>query len=290
MRKAYLNALKAKGAVLKNKARVVEITNRGGRVSGVTTGHGEHYMGRAVISNCHGAHTLEMAGWEKVPAKLRKRARSMENSLSSFIVYLGVGGEADVSKVGDKNIWKYETTDIDAMYRDIFDGSLPDGSNGFFLSIPSQKDPGGEAAPAGKHAVEIVTLCSADPFREWFDQPRRNRDDRYNQLKEELSNKLIARAEEYIPDLSRHILVKDVSTPATNYSYTSAPDGCIYGPATTPGQLGPSRFAKKGPLKGLFLCGSSTDGPGIVACAISGKAAGKLACRYLEKNRQPWKS
>jgi all-trans-retinol 13,14-reductase len=280
---SYIKALKAKGAALKNKVRVVRITKEGGKVSGVAIENGEHFRSRTVISNAQGAHTFEMVGWENVSARLRKRARNMENSLSSFIVYLGVSDDADITKVGDKNVWNYETNDIDAMYDEIFKGRLPDGSNGFFLSIPSQKDPGGRRAPEGKHAVEIVTLCSAGPFREWFDQPLMKRDDRYRQIKEELSNELITRAEKYIPNLSKHVLIQDASTPATNYSYTGSPDGSIYGPATIPRQLGPYRFARKGPLEGLFLCGSSTDGPGIVLCAISGRAAGKLACKYLEK-------
>jgi len=282
---AYINALKAKGATLKNKARVVEITRQSGKASGVITEDGEHFRSGAVISNAQVGSTCEMVGWEHIPSKLRKRVLNIEHSLSCFIVYLGVSGNADISSVGDKNVWSYETNEIDSMYEEIFKGCLPDGSNGFFLSIPSQKDPDGGMAPEGQHAVEIVTLCSAAPFKEWFDQHLMKRDGRYKQIKEELSNKLIMKAEKYIPNLSQSVLVKDASTPATNYSYTSSPDGNIYGPATIPSQLGPNRFAGRGPLEGLFLCGSSTIGPGIVVCALSGRAAGKLACKYLEKNR-----
>ncbi|MEQ9323535.1 MAG: hypothetical protein RIF41_30515, partial [Polyangiaceae bacterium] len=47
----------------------------------------------------------------------------------------------------------------------------------------------------------------------------------------------------------------------------------------------PFRFGSRTPIEGLLLCGSSVLGAGIVPCASSGRAAGKLALADLERRR-----
>jgi all-trans-retinol 13,14-reductase len=76
-------------------------------------------------------------------------------------------------------------------------------------------------APKGKASITILT------FANYHDFPERGTDD-YMRKKQELSKALIKKAEKVIPDLSRHIIVKDAATPKTFERYTSMPQGAIY--------------------------------------------------------------
>ncbi len=64
--------------------------------------------------------------------------------------------------------------------------------------------------------------------------------------------------------------VFEVSTPLTSTHFANVPRGAIYGPEHSPGQVGPGRFGVRGPVDGLFLCGSSVMGAGIGPCVASG--------------------
>jgi len=55
-----------------------------------------------------------------------------------------------------------------------------------------------------------------------------------------------------IPDLKKHILVKDISTPATYARYSGSPTGSIYGMAPYSDNFGRTRLKMRTPIKGLF--------------------------------------
>jgi phytoene dehydrogenase-like protein len=63
------------------------------------------------------------------------------------------------------------------------------------------------------------------------------------------------------------------------------PRGAIYGPEHTPEQFGPWRYRAKGPVDGLYLCGSSVMGAGIGTCVASGMMAARMA--LAEEKRSP---
>jgi len=80
-------------------------------------------------------------------------------------------------------------------------------------------------------------------------------------------------AEKLIPNLSRHIVVKDAATPKTFERYTFMPQGAIY---SFDQSIGVKRPYFKTPIKGLYLVGASTfPGGGIEAVTISG-----IICAY----------
>ncbi|MEO0600415.1 MAG: hypothetical protein AAF211_03210, partial [Myxococcota bacterium] len=110
-----------------------------------------------------------------------------------------------------------------------------------------------------------------------FGKKTMKRGEDYERLKNEIADVYLERAEKHLPGLREHVVLKEVSTPATNVSYTLSPDGSIYGPAHTVAQSAPFRFGARSPLKGLYLCGASVMGAGIVPCASSGRMAGKFA-------------
>ncbi len=76
---------------------------------------------------------------------------------------------------------------------------------------------------------------------------------KYNEEKKKWGQFFISLVEKYmIPDLSKHILVMDVSTPATYKRYSGSPTGSIYGMAPYTDNFGRTRLKMRTPIKGLF--------------------------------------
>ena len=75
----------------------------------------------------------------------------------------------------------------------------------------------------------------------------------YLQEKEKAADMLINVMEKYvIPDLGKHIKVRDIATPATYVRYSGSPTGSIYDMAAVPDNFGPHRLPVVTPVKGLL--------------------------------------
>ncbi len=116
----------------------------------------------------------------------------------------------------------------------------------------------------------------------------------YKRLKEELADGLIRAAENVIPDLSKHIVVKDIATPITYERYTLSSEGAWYGMAQIPEQAGMKRLSRKTLIPGLYLTGTGAfPGANIFGAMTSGLLTadeilkGKLTGRrWLLKERK----
>jgi hypothetical protein len=71
--------------------------------------------------------------------------------------------------------------------------------------------------------------------------------------KERWGDFFIGIAEKYfVPDLSKHIVVRDISTPATYARYSGSPTGSLYDMASLVTQFGPKRLPMKTPIRNLL--------------------------------------
>ncbi len=217
---------------------------------------------------------------------MKKKVDKIENSYGSIVIFMGVDGDLDTSALGSSNIWNYASNDIDSTYSDEAMRSF-DGASSYFLTVPTNKDPHGKLAPEGHQTVELVTLCKPHEYQAWFGKKTMRRGEEYEALKDRIADHYLSLAEQHLPNLRKHIVLKEVATPATNFSFTLSPEGNVYGPAHTVDQIPPFRFSARTPIDGLVLCGSSVLGAGIVPCASSGRVAGKLAVADSEAHRAP---
>jgi hypothetical protein len=77
--------------------------------------------------------------------------------------------------------------------------------------------------------------------------------EKYRVKKEKWADFLIDIAEKYfIPGLREHIIVKDISTPATYSRFSGSPTGSIYDIASLVTQFGPKRLPMLTPVKNLY--------------------------------------
>jgi phytoene dehydrogenase-like protein len=254
-------------------------------VQGVRTHAGHTFRAPIVISNADAALTLgSMLGKDKLGRRLRAKVDNTAQSLGSLCAFIGTDLQPQDYGVDDANIWSYPSYDIDALYRPALAGGFGEHLP-FFLTVPTLKDPGGSHAPPGKHTVELITFAAFKPFRRWQNQKVLKRDSEYMALKNQIGMDLVKRAEKFLPGLSDRMEVHEFSTPLTNTHFANVPQGAIYGPSHTPAQFGLGRYRPKGPVEGLFLCGSSVMGAGIGTCVASGMLASKLALQETRPAR-----
>lgn len=76
----------------------------------------------------------------------------------------------------------------------------------------------------------------------------------YKKKKEEVADFYIRQVERYlIPDLSRHIVVRDIASPATFERYSGSPTGSNYDMSPYPDNFGLKRLPTRTPIQGLFI-------------------------------------
>jgi prolycopene isomerase len=205
--------------------------------------------------------------------RFSRMLHSLEYSLSSFLVYLGV--KMDVVRMNLPYFTYLSPEDAQVEYEQLRQGAIMPDDPTVIITIPTLLDP--SLAPPGHHIVRIMTP-SAYGLRNgkgWHDPSR------YRIIKEEVAQRLIRLVEgRYIPGLSKHCTFIEAATPLTLERYTANEGGATYGLAPTPRQIGRGRPANRTPLKGLYLAGHYTrPAHGIVGAAISGRFAADMISR-----------
>ena len=278
LRDAFVDALREAGATLERSRPVSRVLVRGGRAAGVLCADGEEIQADAVISNADAVTTYrDLVGTPHLPTRLRRKVARTAPSLGAVCLFVGTDLDLTQTTMTDANVWHFSSANLDEVYAPADRGALP-SADFFFLSSPSLKDPDSPGkAPPGHHTVELVTLAPFEPFSRWAGAKTMRRGEDYDRLKADLGDRWLAAAERYVPGLRGHVQVLEVATPVTAQSFVGTPRGSIYGPEHTPDLIGPFRYGAKSPIDGLFLCGSSVLGCGVVPCAASGRIAGKLA-------------
>ncbi|NNL64938.1 MAG: NAD(P)/FAD-dependent oxidoreductase, partial [Myxococcales bacterium] len=103
----------------------------------------------------------------------------------------------------------------------------------------------------------------------------------YADLKEHLSQRILAEIDRFVPGFSERVVFRVLGTPLSNRDFLQASEGGIYGTEKTLRNIGPFSLPVRSPLPGLFQCGASTIAPGINGVSRSGLAAAAAAldCR-----------
>jgi all-trans-retinol 13,14-reductase len=233
------------GKVLAN-SKVEKILVEDGNAHGVKVGD-RKFISPVVVSNVNARTTfLDLVGENNLDKNFLDYIKGLKMSSSSFMTFLGV----------DMDLSNYSTLikNLDEDYE---------------VVINSNADP--TLAKKGMASVTILTGAN------YYDFPEQGTEEYLNK-KKVMSEALIKKAEDVIPNLGKHIVVEDAATPKTFESYTSMPEGALY---AFDQSIGTKRPYFKTPIKGLYLSSASTfPGGGIEAVVISGMICANDICNW----------
>ncbi len=233
---ALASAVESQGGTILLNYHADRILTDRRRVRGIRSGE-EIYQAHVVVANVNPRTcVLQLVEASEIGGLYIDYIKSLPMSRSAFIVYAGI--EDDLSSYP----------------------SLIENMDGDFrILINSNVDP--RFAPRGRSSVTLIAPMGYRDF-----PPRDERD--YDDRKRQFAALLIRKAEEIIPGLSDNVATLDAATPRTLESYTSIPEGALYGFDQS---VSTRRPHFRAPIKGLYFAGASTfPGAGIESVVISG--------------------
>ena len=261
---------------------LVERTGRSRRAVGVKLADGTTISADYVVSNADPHITFDqLVGKGHLSRRLQKRLARTEYSHSALSLFCATDLDLESMGFDSGNYWYSKTARVEDLYDQAKRpasheaGELP----GIFLTITTLKDR--SKRKDGLHTIECFSLASYDLFEKWKDSHYGDRPADYELYKNTLSEMMLRRMDELIPNLSKHIVFSELGTPLTKAHYIHTTRGSLYGTAKRWNQIGPWAYPVQTEIQGLFMCGASTEAHGVAGVTETGiTAAKKIAkCR-----------
>jgi phytoene dehydrogenase-like protein len=276
-------AFRSFGGEIRTDADVARILVRGGRATGVALRNGDELHAPIVVSNLDPKRTfLNIMDAGDLPPDVVRKARNFKIRGSSGKLNIALDGMPEFRGVPPGHpLLLADLHFIDSLER--MERAYDDWKNGTWskdpyvdLLIPTQIDP--TMAPPGKHMVTaFIQYCPpklADG--EWTDAAR-----------DAFAKTVLDQIDEYSPNFRKLILHMEVRTPRELENEVGLTEGNIFQGELTFDQLlfnrpFPGYAQYRGPVRGMYLCGSGTH-PGGGVMAAPGANAAREILRDLRK-------
>ena len=272
--KALTSSFRAMGGTLLNNSEVEKVNIRGARVRGVILKNGDEYLAKNVVSNADVKRTfLKLTDPEHLPPNFIKKVNNFKIRGSSGKVNIALDSMPKFPGVSDNNPCLkgdiHFTDSIERMERAYDDWKMGTWSRDPFLDmmIPTLTDP--TMAPPGKHFMScFVQYCP----------PKVGGKNWTKENKDAFGETVIQQIADYSPGFKDKILHMEVRTPKELEEEVGLTEGNIFQGELTFDQLLfnrpiPGYAQYRSPIKGLYMCGSSTHPGGGVMGAPGRNAA-----------------
>jgi all-trans-retinol 13,14-reductase len=268
---AIEQVLEKNEATLVLKADVVGIVVEKGRAVGVQMASGETLRAPVVISNAGIRNTFERL----IPPQWRSRIdekkelAKIKPSMAHVCLYVGLDRADEDLSLPKHNFWIYHRYDFDQANEE--DSKAAESSLALtYLSFPSAKDPQWPSKHPGKSTVQIICAMNYDRVKAWEDKPWNQRGEDYELWKRRLSERLLERLYQVLPQLRGRVEYSELSTPLSTRHFTDYQRGEIYGLEHTPARFRLPFLRPRTSIKGLFLTGQDIVTVGIGGALYSG--------------------
>jgi phytoene dehydrogenase-like protein len=286
--KALGSVVAAHGGEIRTDAPVERIVVRNGRVSGVALANGDEFHARMVVSNLDPKRTfLGLMDENDLEPEFVERARNFKIRGSSGKLNIALDGLPEFPALGRDNPLRFgDMHFVDSLER--MERAYDDWKNGTWskdpyldLLIPSLTDP--TMAPPGKHFMSVFVQYVPPKVngRDWTDADR-----------EGFKQTVLGQIARYSPNflgLIRHV---EVRTPHELENEVGLTEGNIFQGELTMDQLlfnrpFPGYAQYRGPVRGLYMCGSGTHPGGGVMSAPGANAAREILLDLGRPNPVP---
>ncbi len=280
---AIAGALQSFGGEIRADASVARILVRHGQASGVALSNGDEIYADTVISSLDPKRTfLKLMDAGDLGPDIVRKAREFKSRGSSGKLNIALDGVPTFPAMGRGNpLIAGDMHFLDTLAR--FERAYDDWKAGTWskdpyldLLIPSLTDP--TMAPPGKHFMSVFVQYVPHQIegRAWTEADRAAfRETVFDQISR------------YSPDFRKLVLHAEVRTPQELDQEVGLTEGNIFQGELTFDQLFFNRpfpgFAQyRGPVRGLWLCGSATH-PGGGVMAAPGANAAREILRHLRR-------
>ncbi|RDL50420.1 Phytoene desaturase (lycopene-forming) [Ensifer sp. M14] len=274
---ALASSFKASGGTIRTGADVAKIMTHRGKATGVVLADGEEVLGKLVVSNADVKRTfLKLVDESALPERFVHRVRhfKMRGSSGKLNIALDSLPEFPALPSGSSCIRGdlHFTDTIERMERGYDDWKAGHWSTDPFVDmmIPTTLDP--TMAPPGKHFVScFVQYCPPKvEGNDWTDADR-----------DAFAETVIKQISDYSPGFRERILHMEVRTPREIEQEVGLTEGNIFQGELTFDQLlfnrpVPGYAQYRSPVRGLYICGSSTHPGGGVMGAPGRNAAAEI--------------
>jgi len=244
---ALVRYIKDHGGQLHLNRRVDKILVEDGAARGVKLSDGNEVRADWVVSAADMRGTmLDLLGSDHLQVATVEKLEAGQPSESILAVFLGLDDSREIAA----SLARFQASHVSYHHAD---GSCTQ------LALLTKDDP--SIAPHGKSALWIGKL---ENYQDWegLDQQA------YRQKKEEQTQFLIQKAEEFIPHLSQHIEVCEAATPLTYERYTANWRGAISGWSWDPARAPKADFVAEAGVKNFYCVGHWVFKPAGVPAAM----------------------
>tara|TARA_B100001175_G_scaffold316839_1_gene331823 strand:+ start:417 stop:2012 length:1596 start_codon:yes stop_codon:yes gene_type:complete len=283
---------KASGTILIN-AEVDEILIQKNKAIGVQMKDGRKFYTKHVVSSSGIFNTYE----KLIPPdvlkknKMQKQLEKVNPSVAHACLYIGLKGSPQSLKLPKNNLWIYpEKGDHDTIVANY----LKDPQAPFpvvYVSFPAAKDPSWSDRYPDRSTIDIITLLPFDLVKKWEGTKWMKRGKDYEQLKAEISNRLLEILYKQLPHLRGKVDHSELSTPLTTQNFVNYKKGEIYGIDHTPDRFKQKFLEPRTPIKNLYLTGQDIVSAGVGGAMFSGVVTasaiqGKNLLKKVYKNKK----
>lgn len=274
---ALAASFRASGGTIRTGAEVDQILTKRGHAVGVVLSDGEDIRGKMVISNADVKRTfLKLVDHSELPERFLHRVKQFKMRGSSGKVNIALDSLPEFPALpknspctrGDLHF----TDSIERMERAYDDWKAERWSADpmIDLMIPTQIDP--TMAPPGKHFMSCFTQYCPPKVegRDWTDADR-----------DAFAETVIGQISAYSPGFRDRIIHMEVRTPRELEAEVGLTEGNIFQGELTFDQIlfnrpVPGYAQYRSPIRGLYICGSSTHPGGGVMGAPGRNAAAEI--------------
>ena len=259
--------IEASGGTILINAEVDQVIIENNKAMGVKMSDGKTISSTYVISGAGIVTTYEKLLPNDIVQKhgLISQLKKVKPSVSHACLYIGLEGSPEELGLPKTNLWLYpEGLDHDQCVKN-YTEDIEQEFPVVYVSFPAAKDPDWSNRYPGKSTIDIITLLPYEVFSDWENSKWMKRGDSYEELKERISQRLLEKLYEQLPQVKGKIRHYELSSPLSTKHFMNYSKGEIYGLDHSPSRFRQKFLVPRTPLKNFYLTGQ-----GIVTAGVGG--------------------
>ncbi|MBU0764672.1 MAG: NAD(P)/FAD-dependent oxidoreductase [Bacteroidetes bacterium] len=250
-------SIRAHGGTVRTGAEVGRLLFGNGSIQYAELKNGERIEAKSFISGIHPSLTLDMIEKTRIRNAYRHRINTLQNSISSFIMYLVF--KENTFPYLNHNLYYYDRDDVW-----LADDYVPSGwPGGYMLFTPASSK-----SDIYAECMTVMTFMNYNEVKVWEDTAVGRRGEEYLQFKQQKTEQLTDLVARQFPGIRKQIKACYSSSPLTYRDYTGTKYGATYGIQKDSTEIMKTIILPMTKVPNLFLTGQNTNIHGVLGVTI----------------------